>query len=77
MASIAGHEQEQQGRGQMKRKQVTAIITAAILAVSAYMPVSSISAIAAEAAGADEITAAAEEIAHARQRLFIEMTYNK
>ena len=61
MASSAGHEQEQQGRGQMKRKQVTAIITAAILAVSACMPVSSISAIAAEAAGADEITAAAEE----------------
>ena len=58
MASIAGHEQEQQGRGQMKRKQVTAIITAAILAVSACMPVSSISAIAAEAA--EETTTAIE-----------------
>lgn len=60
MASIAGHEQEQQGRGQMKRKQVTAIITAAILAVTACLPVSSISAIAAEAASAD-VEAAVEE----------------
>ena len=59
MASIAGHEQEQQGRGQMKRKQVTAIITAAILAVSACMPVSSISAMAAEAGA--EAEAAVEE----------------
>ena len=42
----------------MKRKQVTAIITAAILAVSACMPVSSISAIAAEAA--EETTTAIE-----------------
>ena len=60
MASIAGHEQGQQGRGQMKRKQVTAIITAAILAVSACMPVNGISAMAAEAAGA-EAEAAVEE----------------
>ena len=59
MASIAGHEQEQQGRGQMKRKQVTAIITAAILAVTACLPVSSISAIAAEAGA--EAEAAVEE----------------
>ncbi|MBQ8987319.1 MAG: leucine-rich repeat protein [Lachnospiraceae bacterium] len=59
MASIAGHEQEQQGRGQMKRKQVTAIITAAILAVTACLPVSSISAIAAEA-GAEAEAATSE-----------------
>ena len=59
MASIAGHRQEQQGRGQMKRKQVTAIITAAILAVSACMPVSSISAMAAEA-GAEAEAATSE-----------------
>ena len=43
----------------MKRKQVTAIITAAILAVSACMPVSSISAMAAEAGA--EAEAAVEE----------------
>ena len=60
MASIAGHEQEQQGRGQMKRKQVTAIITAAILAVSACMPVNGISAMAAEAAGAEAEAATSE-----------------
>ena len=44
----------------MKRKQVTAIITAAILAVSACLPVNGISAMAAEAAGA-EAEAAVEE----------------
>ena len=66
MASIAGHEQGQQGRGQMKRKQVTAIITAAILAVSACMPVSSVSAMAAEAAGGEVETAAEDEVAEAK-----------
>ena len=76
MASIAGHEQEQQGRGQMKRKQVTAIITAAILAVSACMPVSSIGAIAAEA-GAEAEAAVEEDEAGEAKAAVVSMMQDK